>query len=292
MALTDRAAAWRELGERIEFRGHGLHVHHAPAEGPLMVLLHGYPSSSFDFRGLIGMLPDLNLLAFDFLGFGLSDKPSDHHYTLAWQADLCEELVSRCGDGGRVGVVAHDMGDSVATELMARDVDGELSFDLGSVLMLNGSVVIERASLTWVHRVFRSPLGPLAAKLTTEFVFRRQFGELFSDGHPLTDREAADQWSLICEQGGQRLGDKLMAYVDERTEYAERWHGAVRDWEGELALAWGLEDPVATTEVLAALRELRPAAAVTELAGLGHYPQIEAPQRLLDDLRSAQRALL
>jgi pimeloyl-ACP methyl ester carboxylesterase len=59
--------------------------------------------------------------------------------------------------------------------------------------------------------------------------------------------------------------------------FADRWHGAVRDWPKPLGFVWGLKDPVATTNVLDGLRELRPSAATIALPGLGHYPQIEDP---------------
>ena len=101
------------------------------------------------------------------------------------------------------------------------------------------------------------------------------------------DEEAADQWSLVAHNGGRALGHELVAYLDERVTYAKRWHGAIRDWDGALSLAWGLLDPVATTEVLAALRELRPGVPVDELAELGHYPQVEDPGRVAEALRAA-----
>jgi pimeloyl-ACP methyl ester carboxylesterase len=50
--------------------------------------------------------------------------------------------------------------------------------------------------------------------------------------------------------------------------------GAVRDWPKPLGFVWGLQDPLATTNMLASLRELRPDAPVVERPGLGHYPQI------------------
>jgi pimeloyl-ACP methyl ester carboxylesterase len=73
---------------------------------------------------------------------------------------------------------------------------------------------------------------------------------------------------------------RLIHYVSERQTYAVRWHGAVRDWPGELRLAWGMRDPVATPCVLSGLRELRPAARVTQLPEAGHYPQIEQPETI------------
>ncbi len=227
------------------------------------------------------------MLALDFLGFGLSEKPRDHEYTLHWQADLVEELVRRHGEGSQVFVVAHDMGTSVATELLARDLEGRLEMELAGVLLFNGSMVQDAASPTLAQRILRGPFGPVLSRLSSERFFRAQFGSVFSPGHPLTDEEADDQWSLIRADGGRTLAHRTIRYMDERFEHAERWHGALRDWPGHLQLAWGMLDPVATTKVLDAVRELRPQASLAELPELGHYPQIEDPAQLNSALQRA-----
>jgi pimeloyl-ACP methyl ester carboxylesterase len=285
MPLTERARVWRQRGENEEFRGYAIHTFHQPGPGPLLLLLHGFPSSSYDWRLLLKQEGERKVLAFDFLGFGLSEKPPEHDYSLFWQADLTEELVRRHGGGRPVFVMAHDMGTSVATELMARDLEGKLAMRLDGILLFNGSMVLERASPTPAQQLLRSRIGPLVAKLSSERIFRHQLGSVFSAAHPLTDREGADQWSLICHNGGRTLGHRLVSYMDQREEHAERWHGAIRDWPGELSLAWGLQDPVATTDVLAALRELRPSVPVTELPALAHYPQLEDPRQMAHVLR-------
>jgi pimeloyl-ACP methyl ester carboxylesterase len=288
MPLTERVRAWRERGASEEFRGHSIHVFRQQGEGPLVLLLHGFPSSSYDWRALLDQNPGLNALAFDFLGFGLSEKPRDTDNSLFWQADLAEEIVRRHG-GGPVFVLGHDMGTSVANELMARDLEGELGIELAGILLFNGSMVLERASPIIGQRILRSRIGPLFARLSSERVFRQQFGSVFSAAHPLSDEEAADQWSLICHNGGRTLNHRLISYMDQREEHAERWHGAIREWPGELSLTWGLLDRVATTEVLAALRELRPSVPVTELPGLAHYPQLEDPGQIGRALQVALR---
>ena len=243
-----------------------------------MLLLHGFPSSSYDWRPLLELEPSWDSLAFDFLGFGLSEKPGGRDYSLFEQADLAEGLVAE--SARPVVAVGHDMGTSVATELMARDIEGRLPFELSGALLFNGSMVAELASLTLGQKLLLSRAGPLLARLASRRFFVQQLGGVFSDAHPLTDEEAADQWSLVCAGGGRTQGHHQVAYYRERIEHAERWRGALRDWDGELHYAWGLQDPVATPVMLQAVRELRPRAPVTELPELGHYPQIEEPEAI------------
>lgn len=276
-ALTASVQAWRDGGEYITLGGGRIFVRRRAGSGPLRLFLHGFPSSSYDWRGTLA-LDDAPNLALDFLGFGLSDKPRDVTYSLFRQADIVERLIA--SDPRPVVLVAHDMGTSVATELLARDLEGALSFRLAGVLLLNGSVMIDRASLTWAQKALRSPLGPAVARLSNRRVFMRQFARLFSDANPLSPAEAEDHWVLWQRAGGAQLAHRLIHYLNERRTHAARWHGAVRDWPGDLRLVWGMRDPVATARVLAGLRELRPAAPVTELTGLGHYPHIEQPRRI------------
>jgi pimeloyl-ACP methyl ester carboxylesterase len=137
------------------------------------------------------------------------------------------------------------------------------------------------------QRILRSRIGPVLSRLSSERFFRQQFGSIFSPGHPLTEDEAEDQWSLICAGGGRTLSHRTIRYMEERFKHAERWHGALRDWPKPLHLAWGMVDPVATEKVLDGVLELRPAAPLTRFEDLGHYPQIEDPARLAGALQVA-----
>lgn len=285
--LTERVQRWQREGTTEDVLGRRLFVHRRPGnESPLLLFLHGFPSSSYDWRTLFALRREEATLAFDFLGFGLSEKPRDHTYTLAWQADAAEELVRRAGSPP-VFVVGHDMGTSVATELMARDLRGELTMDMTGALLFNGSMLLHLAKPTVGQQLLRSRLGPLFARLTSERSFRTQFSRVFSPEHPLSAEEAADQWSLIAHNGGQRIAHRTIHYMAERERFTERWHGAIRDWPRPLTLAWGLQDPVARTEVLDGIRALRPGVEAVELPEAGHYPQLEQPELISGALDAA-----
>lgn len=274
--MTTRVEAWMHAGDVIEAGGRHIFARDQTGSGAPLLLLHGYPSSSYDWRHAFELLGSRRLTTFDFLGFGLSDKPCGHVYSLLAQADLVQTIAAGYGDEP-VLLVAHDMGTSVATELLARDLEGRLPFALAGVLLFNGSMVIERASLTVGQKLLRSRLGPLAARLSNERTFRAQFARIFSPEHPLSADEAADQWALLAHNDGHRILDRLTYYLHERVTYAARWHGALREWPGRLELAWAGRDPVCTEAVLQAVLALRPAAPLTRLPRLGHYPQLEDP---------------
>src|SRR5436305_3790180 len=136
--LTVRTAAWREAGTFVEINGRKIFTRERTGDTPPLLFLHGYPSSSYDWRHAFEELDGRHLLVFDFLGYGLSDKPHDQVYSLQIQADIAEALAQRFANES-VTIVSHDMGSSVATEILARDLDGKLSFTLHSALLFNAS---------------------------------------------------------------------------------------------------------------------------------------------------------
>src|SRR3954470_24576331 len=198
--LPSSVSEWRDGGTWLTTPAGRVFVRSAPGDRPTVVLLHGYPSSSYDYRNVVPHLAGRAWLTLDFLGFGLSDKPRPHRYSLLEQADIVAAVVAESAPGPVV-LVAHDMGTSVTTELLARDIQGHLPFDLQRVVLSNGSVILRRASLRPIQKVLRSPLGPLAARLSSKAMFRREFGRLFSPNHPLSADEADAQWALMTNNG-------------------------------------------------------------------------------------------
>ncbi|MGH3636010.1 MAG: alpha/beta fold hydrolase, partial [Mycobacterium sp.] len=121
--LSPTVRSWLDGGRWLPTDAGKVFVRSNPGDGPTVLLLHGYPSSSFDFRAVLPHLAGRAWVAMDFLGFGLSDKPRPHHYSLLEQADLVQTVVQEVAatTTGPVVVLAHDMGTSVTTELLARD---------------------------------------------------------------------------------------------------------------------------------------------------------------------------
>ena len=79
---------------------------------------------------------------------------------------------------------------------------------------------------------------------------------------------------------------KVIHYIRERSEYRERWLGALQNAGIPLCLIDGVEDPISGASIIRRWRELLPHAAVVELDGVGHYPQLEDHVRVLAAFRT------
>ena len=149
----DATRDWLATGRYFEIFGRQVFVfergvNERQAGTECLLLLHGYPTSSHDWRGVVEHLPQqIHAIAPDFLGFGLSDKPEAFGYSLFGQADLVEELLKQCGVA-TAHVVSHDMGTSVHCELLARQAEGRLGFRLQTSTLLNGSMLQWLAHIT------------------------------------------------------------------------------------------------------------------------------------------------
>ena len=146
--------AWRDAGTFVDLRGYRM-FYRREGRGPALLLIHGYPTSSWDWARI---WPELttryDVIALDMLGFGESAKPRDHHYSILEQADLQAALLGALGVA-RVHVLAHDYGVTVAQELLARGAP------IDSVAFLNGGLFPETHRPRLIQRILASPLGPL-----------------------------------------------------------------------------------------------------------------------------------
>jgi pimeloyl-ACP methyl ester carboxylesterase len=273
------AHAWRDAGGFFDWRGLRIY-HRAEGAGEVVLLVHGFPTSSWDWHH---QWPDLarthRVLALDLVGFGFSAKPSVFDYQITSQADLIEALLAREGVT-RYHLVAHDYGVTIAQELLARRAP------LLSVCLLNGGLFPETHRPLPMQKLLASPVGPVVARLASYRTFRSSFRRICA--RPLDEAELRTMWGLCKAGGGRAVMPRILGYMEQRRRHRDRWVGALTGTDIRLRLINGLEDPISGAHMAARYRELVPTPDVVELPGVGHYPQLEAP----DDVLAAIRAHL
>lgn len=285
---------WQESAETFEHGGYKLSYHDTKeGQKEALVMLHGYPTSSFDWHLVWGGLSEnYRLIAFDALGFGFSDKPGGIDYSIAQQADILEALLVKLGVE-EVHLLAHDYGDNVAQELLARDGErgDSRTLKLKSVVMLNGALFPETHHLTQIQSLLNGPFGVLVSALTNQTLFEKSFKKVFGAKTQPSPQLLTDLWYLICLQNGHKINHKLMHVVDERKEKRERWVPPLSTTEVPLLLLNGLLDPVSGGEMVNRFKELVPDPHVVELESAGHYPHLERPTEVVVQVKEFLRSL-
>ena len=277
--LSALAQAWEKSGSYMTIDGHRI-FYHDVGKGPAILLLHGHPSSSYDWRGVVEVIkPKARVISFDHLGWGLSDKPEVFSYSLMQLADITEKVLSKLGVK-EAHVVSHDISTSVHTELMARHLEGSLSFKMLSSMLTNGSI------LQWVST--EPDEQKLAEHNETLFEAIKGFKAMGPTVKPLLNKVTLGNLSdetlsvmaelLIRDNGLDRLAAQSL-YMRERYVHAERWVGAIEKIK-PLRIVWAKDDPVANISIGRELNERAPQAKYVEIKGIGHFPNAEAPEEI------------
>lgn len=255
----------------------------AGSSNVFLSFLHGYPTSSLDYEQIIEDIPgEYHVLAHDHLGFGQSDKPISHEYLLSDQADLTCKLYATLG-AKKIHIIAHDYGTSVATEIIARHNEGLIDFDLCSVTLCNGSMLIELAKLRIIQRLLKSRwIGRGVARLSSESTFHRNMKNIWFDRSLYRQQEMNMHWQLLTSGNGRRVLSKVTRYIDQRYTYYDRWIEGLKNSNLPIHVLWAENDPVAVVAMAYKLDLLIQNSTLSIIKECGHYPMLEKGKEWLN----------
>jgi pimeloyl-ACP methyl ester carboxylesterase len=277
--VAEVQAAWAQRGRFVTLaEGHRIFCVQA-GRGPDLVLVHGFPSTSHDFAAALPLLTArFRVTTFDQLGFGFSDKPTgDVSYSLLDQGRRAGEVVRALGIE-RARVVGHDMGLTVAVEMICRQEAGTLGFTMETLALCNGSHLVELAHITPLQHALMTDDGAAAfAQSFDAERFAQGFRFLWADAArtPEVDIRAIAYWLAL--NGGLDIIGRIARYNLERTALADRWRSILSRTDVPIRVVWGDRDPIAVLEIGQRLAEMS-GGPLTVLDGVGHYPQMEAPE--------------
>jgi pimeloyl-ACP methyl ester carboxylesterase len=281
---VDRVEAWWAEGEYVPLRlrgtERGIFVRRM-GSGPLLTLLHGYPASSYQWAKVAPELArNYTLLMLDFLGFGASAKPREHDYSVIEQADLVEALWAHEGVSTTRALV-HDYGSSVGQELLARRSEGSLSVEVVDMTLMNGGIYPELHRRTEKQSQLLDPnLGPKLSAQFTEEGFTADLAVTFAPAYDAA-ADSEEMWRTYSADEGHLNSYLLIRYIRDRETHRDRWVEALEDTDLPLQFVWGLQDPVAGAHIAKRIRERLPNAPLIELPDVGHWPSLEAPERVI-----------
>jgi len=278
--------AWYNKGAYTQLGEHSIFfIDEGTTDKPVILLIHGFPTSSWDFEPIWNSLrEDYRLITLDMLGFGFSDKPDQRNYSIHLQADLCEALLKQQLEQEQltnIHVLAHDYGVSVAQELLARQIDGTGVGTWLSCGLLNGGLFPETHRPLLIQKLMLSPMGKFINRITSFKTFSKSFSSVFGVNTKPTHNDLTGFWEAINFNNGRHAFHNLITYMRDRSQHRERWVGALLNSPFPISLINGSVDPVSGAHLVGRYKELNCRLDhCEEFTTIGHYPHVEAPDQV------------
>ena len=274
---------WQSSGQHFQFEaadGHQSIFFRSTFTGqerekPALLLIHGFPTSSWDWARLwLPLSNHFQLVTLDMLGFGFSSKPQ-RAYSIFEQADIYESLLTHLGVS-QYHILAHDYGDTVTQELISRHNNQTIR----SVIFLNGGLFPETHHPALIQKILLSPIGKWVGKLSSYKSLQKNFAKICAK--PISDTDLKGYWEQIQFNNGKAVLHLLIHYMNERKQNRERWVGALQQTSVPLGLINGTLDPISGAHMAERYKSIIPNPVVYELSDTGHYPQVESSEALLE----------
>ncbi|MFN7982205.1 MAG: alpha/beta hydrolase [Vicinamibacterales bacterium] len=223
------------------------------ASKPAIVMLHGFPTSSIDFRLLIRELQaDFRVCTLDFPGYGLSDKPADYRYTLADDARLAWWFVTDVAKLKEFALLSHDRGDSVALAfLQLYQASSTPPFVIRHQFLTNGNMYLPLANLTDFQKRMLDPATSAAAvKAVNAGLLAVGMGQSqYTPPLKADDPEVRALATLFAFKSGVEAIPATIQYLNERKQMEVSYLESLSKSTIPTSVLWGVHDMVSPVRV-------------------------------------------
>jgi len=217
---------------------------------PPILMIHGYPTSSFDFMELFDLLSmDYFVCALDTQGYGFSDKPRNgYKYSIEDDARLVNYYINEVLNVRKLTVVTHDKGNSVGLALLDL-YKNQNRYTIGHLILTNGNIYLPLANLTGFQKILLNRLtGPVATKFVTGKTLANRLNKTTHNITESPEKVRSNAFILGYQNGGQIQHD-IIQYLNQRKHYEVQWLENLRNSTVPTTLVWGEEDTIAPTKV-------------------------------------------
>ena len=270
-------ADWHASGDTFLFRDHRI-FYRESGKGPDLLVIHGFPTCGWDWAWVEPTISKLfKMIIPDMLDYGASHNGSASPASIFDQADMMEALLAH-KKITEVDLLIHDVGDTVGQELLARRQKGVLSFTIRSVVFLNGGMVPDHHRPRRIQKILAGPFGWLIVHLIGKKKMIAGLSAIFGKDTQPDAALGEALWHAVIGVNGKAALARRIRYMNERRVNAKRWVGALNQPDLPMMLINGLADPISGAHMAKAFAETAPHARINRLEGIGHFPQIEAPE--------------
>lgn len=283
--MTSELSNWKSKGDYFEFNNHDI-FYIKEGTGPVLTIFHGYPYNSFDFEKVWPeLIRKFTVVVLDMLGMGFSDKPENHHYSFDEMADLYSSLFNEL-QIIETHILAHDLGNSVVQELLARNEENGNPFGIKSIVFLNGGLFTDVYKPRLIQIMLSKspkPIGRILSRLMSKKNVSNATAEVFGNNTKPSNELLQNFWDILNYNNGKSIAYLIGRLVFAKEKHQSRWIAAMQQTTVPMCFINGPADPNSGKHMVERYKQLIPNANVKLLdEDIGHWPQIEAPKQTIN----------
>jgi len=249
--------------------------------GEPILFVHGTPSWSFEYRSLIRELrASRRCIAFDHLGFGLSERPAAFGYRPEDHARVFADFVAALGLQ-RFTLVVHDFGGPIALPFAEAHPER-----IARLVVLNSFMwPFDDPKLAREARFAGSRIGRLLYRYLN-FSLRVLMPLAYGDRRRLTPRVHAQYLAPFRARAARQsvLWTLARSLLGSHAHYAKLWANRARLARIPSLVLWGTRDRFFPESYVERWRQALPHAKIEALGDAGHWPHEEQPELVLEAL--------
>jgi pimeloyl-ACP methyl ester carboxylesterase len=269
---------WKNKGQYLNCQGHQI-FYFQEGQGENLMILHGYPYSSFEWKDMLKVLTQhYRVTIFDILGMGFSDKPINHTYSYEEHCAIVYQLLEYLNIS-ETHILSHDLGVSIAQELLAQDTEGSSVLKINSIAFMNGGLFMDVYQPRLIQRLL-SQTPSFIGKFISRKISKASVNKSVKSIHGLntqpTEAFLDQQWAILNYNEGKSITYLIGRLVFDKYNYQTRWIAAMQKTTIPLCYICGPYDPNSGLHMAKRYEELIPNPKVYLLKeGIGHWPFLE-----------------
>ena len=279
--MRNEIEKWKDSGNYFLYEEKNI-FYLQEGKGDDLLIIHGYPYNSFEWKDTIAELSkQYKITILDLLGMGFSDKPKKHEYSFEEYCDIINVLLKKLNIT-KTHILSHDLGVSVAQELIARSNKNKNNFKILSSAFVNGSLFIDIYKPRFIQVLLsKSPtiIGKLLSKALTKKMVNKSVKSVFGPNTQPSNDFLDLQWEILNYNKGKSITYLIGRLVFEKHKYLDRWVNAMQNTSIPMCYICGPYDPNSGLHMAKRYKELIPNPKVYLLnKNIGHWPQLEDPK--------------
>ncbi|MBQ26625.1 MAG: hypothetical protein CMH81_00560 [Nitrospiraceae bacterium] len=240
--------------------------------GPVVVLLHGLPLSSWEWRKFIPVLAaNYRVIVPDLYGFGYSDRPRDADYSWSAYGEWLNHFLKAINVDHAVFAVT-DIAGPISFELLAAHPE-----KVSGLVIANTWYTNEAFHMPFLLKFLKwSPTGWMGVYATNRPMVSMLGRALFADGEKSKGEFDDRVWMNVKTIQSRKILQKVLRGF--QFDHQNMFRRSLQAFDGPVLLAWGEQDPIIPPENVNLFKLILPQSEIERYSDAGHFLSQEKPQ--------------